>query len=38
MTKYSEKKFLLSLVTYPGHLGDRYTGLGPQNVAPKKHF
>ena len=23
--------------TYPGRLGDRYTGLGPQTLAPKKH-
>ena len=25
-------------VTYLGHLGDRYTGLGAQTVLPKKHF
>ena len=24
-------------VTHPGRLGDRYTGLGAQTLAPKKH-
>ena len=25
-------------VTYSGELGDRYTSLGTQTLAPKKHF
>ena len=25
-------------VTYPGCLGDRYTGLGAQTLVPKKHL
>ena len=25
-------------VTYPGRLGDRYTGLGAQTPVPKRHF
>ena len=28
----------LLAVTYSGHLGDRYTGLGTQTLTPKKHF
>ena len=25
-------------VMYPGHLGDQFTSLGTQNLAPKKHL
>ena len=33
----SKIKVLLR-VMYSGHLGDRYTGLGAQTLAPKKYF
>ena len=36
----TQDKLLLffSTVTYSGRLGDRYTGLGAQNLTPKKYF
>ena len=44
MYEDSQFKQLLDLthsvlsVSYSGRLGDRYTGLGVQVLAPKKHF
>ena len=31
-------KYIKFTVTYPSRLGDRYTGLEAQTLAPKKHF